>query len=81
MPLCFSSARMASLALRPYFWRRASSPKAWMSEQGRGRSAQLRRCKGTGQRPIEAKRDSLLTEERVLKAEETVFFRGSHLVY
>lgn len=34
MPRCFSSARMASLALRPYFSRRASLPTAWISSGG-----------------------------------------------
>jgi hypothetical protein len=31
MPLCLSSARMASLALRPYLARSSSLPWAWMS--------------------------------------------------
>jgi len=31
MSKCFSSARMASLGLRPYFERSASSPRAWIS--------------------------------------------------
>lgn len=31
MPMCFSSARMASLALRLYFSRRAALPTAWIS--------------------------------------------------